>query len=103
MQGLTAAVDELYATGWTTLDGIGCPRHVDGRAYPGAERVRQEFDGAGAEFDVKKVDRYQCYRATWRDTGTGQGGSAVGQSEAEAVVYALARYRREQAAVGTTR
>jgi hypothetical protein len=102
MHGLTAALDELYATGWTTLDGIGCPRHVDGRAYPGPQRARREFDDAGAELDVAKVDTYKCYRATWRDTGTGRSGSAVGQSEAEAVVFALARYRRE-AAVGALR
>lgn len=101
MQGLTAALDELYATGWTSLDGIGCPRHVDGRAYPGPQRVRQEFDAASAELDVAKVDKYKCYKATWRDTGTGQTGSAVGQTEAEAVVFALARYRREAAGVGT--
>jgi len=92
--GLDFAIDQLYATRWSTLDTGDCERHTDGRVYPSIERVRREFDSAGAELTITHVQLFDCYRAEW--TG-GEGGSVVGQSEVEAAVYALAQFRRAAA------
>lgn len=92
---LSFAIDELIGTGWTGLDSAGCGFDTDGRAYPSALRVRQEFSAAGFEFDVARHEQYNCFRATWREAGeTQDAGAVVGHSEAEAAVYALAQLRR---------
>lgn len=92
--GIDFAIDELYATGWTALDTSGCSHHDDGRAYPGPELVTREFEQAGFELSVRHIQLFDCYRAEWRD-GSGRAlGAVVGQTEAEAVVYALSQLRR---------
>ncbi len=98
--GLEFAIDELYATGWTIPAGSSCPRHSDGRAYPGLGSVRGEFEEAGCEFSIRHVQLFDCYRAEWREPGGAGGGAVVGRSEAEAAVYALAQLRRSRVPVG---
>ncbi|MFN0132988.1 MAG: hypothetical protein ACKVW3_10750 [Phycisphaerales bacterium] len=92
--GLDFAIDELYATGWTALDSVGCKHHADGRAFPGVERVGQEFRAAGFGFTIRHVQLFDCYRAEWRDSADVAMGAVVGRSEAEAAVYALSQVRR---------
>ncbi|MCC6660362.1 MAG: hypothetical protein IT437_05700 [Phycisphaerales bacterium] len=96
--GLEIAIDDLYATGWSGLDTTGCLYGIDGRSYPGPERVRQEFQAAGFGFTTRHVQLFNCYRAEWREAGGGAAGAVVGHTEAEAAVYALAQMRRTPAA-----
>lgn len=101
--GLNFAIDELYSTGWAALDSSGCEHHADGRAFPRAARIGQEFRSAGFDLGVRYIQLFDCYRAEWRDS-TGQPcGAVVGQTEEEAAVYALAQMRRQThlAAVGS--
>ncbi|MBX3403580.1 MAG: hypothetical protein KF699_09250 [Phycisphaeraceae bacterium] len=97
--GLNLALDELRATGWSDLDSAGCAYDTDGRAYPTVARVRQEFAAAGFELEIRRIDQYSCYRASWRDNAGADSGAVVGYNEAEAAVYALAQLRRTLAAV----
>lgn len=101
--GLTFALDELLATGWSCLDSTGCAYDTDGRAYPTAARVRQEFAQAGYDLTITPVSRFNCFQAAWREAGapaaTAQ--TVVGCSETEAAVYALAQLRRSLAAALT--
>lgn len=92
--GLEFAVSELYATGWSGLDSSGCLFCSDGRAYPGVERVRQEFADAGFELSSRHMQLFNCYRAEWKDAGGAAAGAVVGRTEAETAVYALAQLRR---------
>lgn len=92
--GLDIAIDELYATGWTTLDSTRCKRHSDGRAYPTVERVRKELESLGVTLTVRHVQLFDCYRAEWSDDQGAMKGSVVGRTEEEAAVYALACARR---------
>jgi hypothetical protein len=96
--GLSFALDELRATGWSGLDSAGCAFDTDGRVYPSAARVRQEFAGAGFDLKIAEVAEYKCYRAEWAEAGGGEAAAVtqavVGHSEAEAAVYALAQLRR---------
>lgn len=94
--GLDFALDELFATGWTSLDTANGPvQHTAGRAHPSVERVKQEFAAAGCPFTIRRVDRFNCYRAEWTNPDGQTTGSVVGHSEAEAAVYALAQLRRQ--------
>jgi hypothetical protein len=92
--GLDFAIDELYATGWTSLDGAGCRHHADGRAYPGLDAVRSQFRDAGFELTLRHVQLFDCYRAEWRDAQGSPAGAVVGRSDAEAAVFALSQLRR---------
>ncbi len=96
--GLDFAIDELMSTGWTALDTTGCQRS-GARPYPTVVRVSDEFRGAGLEFTVRHVQLFDCYRAEWRDPSGQASGAVVGQTEAEAAVYALAQLRRQLATV----
>lgn len=96
--GLDFAIDQLFATGWNTLDTTGCEFRC-GRAYPGLGRVLREFASAGVDLSLRKVDLFDCYRAEWRDASGHALGGVVGQSETEAAVYALAQFRRATQAV----
>ena len=91
--GLDFAIDELYATGWTALDTAGC-YHSNGRAYPGVQSVKVQFREAGFDMAVQHIQLFDCYRAEWRDGSGAPAGAAVGRTEAEAAVYALAQLRR---------
>ncbi len=91
--GLNFAIDELYATGWTALDTSGC-EYLDGRAFPTVERARRDFGELGFSLTIRHVHLFDCYRAEWRDAGGQSAGGVVGQTEAEAAVYALSRLRR---------
>ena len=92
--GLDFAIDELYATGWTSLDSSGCTHHTDGRAYPSVGTVRGTFKSAGFDLTVRHVQLFDCYRAEWRDGSGNAAGAVVGRTEAEAAVYALSQLRR---------
>lgn len=96
--GLEFAIQQLLDTGWTTLDTTGC-EYLRARAYPGLGRIMREFQAAGAELSLRKVDLFDCYRAEWTDASGRPMGGVVGQSEIEAAVYALAQFRRAAAAV----
>jgi hypothetical protein len=92
--GLDFAIDELYATGWTSLDSAGCKHHADGRAYPGLDTVKAQFSEAGFDLTIRHVQLFDCYRAEWRDGAGAASGAVVGRSDAEAAVYALSQLRR---------
>ncbi len=96
--GLDFAIDELMSTGWTALDTSGCQRS-GARPYPTVARVADEFRAAGLDFVVRHVQLFDCYRAEWRDTAGQNSGAVVGQTEAEAAVYALAQLRRQSVPV----
>lgn len=98
--GLDFAIDELYATGWSTLDSTGCAHAPSGRVYPLIERVRAEFAQRGCTLTIRFVQLFDCFRAEWTDAAGAPAGAVVGQSEEEAAVYALAQFRRQRAAVG---
>lgn len=93
--GLDYAIDELYATGWSALDSAGCALHGDGRAFPGMDRVADEFRDAGYELNVRYIQLFDCYRAEWRDASGAPQGGVVGSTASEAAVYALAQLRRK--------
>lgn len=92
--GLNFAIEELYATGWSTLDSTGCAMTTDGRLYPDVDRTRHEFDGGGALLTIRHVEEFECYRAEWSEAAGAALGAVVGQSQQEAAVYALAQWRR---------
>lgn len=93
--GFDFALDELYATGWSDLDSSGCSHHSDGRAYPRADRVIQEFAAAGVQLRIQHIAAYNCYRAEWSDPDSGEPRATVGHCEGEAALYALAQFRRQ--------
>lgn len=95
--GLNFALDELYASGWSTLDSAGC-EFLEGRQYPGVPRVQREFASAGFVLSLRRVELFDCFRAEWRTESGEAAGAVVGQSETEAAVYALAQMRRRLAA-----
>lgn len=97
--GLDFAIDELYATGWSDLDSAGCEHHIDGRSFPGPDRVRREFAEAGFELEVRHVQLFDCYRAEWHDPSGEASGAVVGRTAAEAGVYALSQLRRTRTPV----
>ncbi len=99
--GLDFAIDELYASGWSGLDSTGCEHTPEGRLFPTVTRVQQEFAQSGYELSVRFAQLFDCYRAEWTDSTGAAAGAVVGQSEAEAAVYALAQLRR-QAGVQTS-
>jgi hypothetical protein len=92
--GLDFALDELYATGWSSLDAGGCTYHTDGRSFPTTERIKQEFAAAGFSLKIEHAPTYSCYRASWTTPDGQRSGAVVGHSEAEAAVFALAHLRR---------
>jgi hypothetical protein len=96
--GLDFAIDELYATGWTSLDSSGCKHHSDGRAYPSLDRIQRSFREAGYDLTLRHVQLFDCYRAEWRDGAGNATGAVVGRTEAEAAVYALSQLRRSRLA-----
>lgn len=92
--GLEFAVDQLLATGWSPLDTRACERLDDGRAYPTPERARAEFAECGLTLTVRHIQLFDCFRAEWKDAQGNAAGAVVGQTEAEAAVYALSQMRR---------
>jgi hypothetical protein len=93
--GLDFAIEELYATGWSSLDSAGC-KHHSGRPYPSLDAVKREFASAGLDLSITHIQLFDTFRAEWRDTqGQARGGGVIGKSEAEVAVYALSRLRRE--------
>jgi len=96
--GLEYAIDELYATGWNALDTAGCEHAPDGRLYPGVGRIKTEMAQAGFDLSIRFVDLFDCHRAEWKDSAGAPAGAVVGQSEAEAAVYALSQCRSSLAA-----
>lgn len=96
--GLDFAVEELYGSGWSTLDSTGCTCASDGRLVPGIERIRGEFAAAGFELTIRRVELFDCFRAEWRLPSGQATGAVVGQTDTEAAVYALSQMRRIAAA-----
>ncbi|MEM8835223.1 MAG: hypothetical protein AAGD00_05335 [Planctomycetota bacterium] len=99
--GLPFAIDELYATGWSTLDSAGCEHAPDGRFVPTVERITREFADHGLTLAIRRVELFDCSRAEWSDAAGVPKGGVVGQSEHEAAVYALAQLRRSMAQSGS--
>lgn len=97
--GITFALDELYATGWSPMDTSGCEHAEDGRWFPTPETVGREFAAAGCSLRVTHIQLFDCYRAEWSDDQGRASGAVVGQSEHEATVYALSQLRRALSAV----
>ncbi len=92
--GLDFAIDELMATGWSSMDTTGCEHTPEGRVFPGLLRVQREFANAGHELSIRYVQLFDCHRAEWSDAKGNPAGAVVGGSEQEAAVYALAQFRR---------
>lgn len=99
--GLDVAIDELYASGWSSLDTVGCRHDADGRWYPSVERVRDEVAALGYELTLKHIQLFDCYRAEWNEPDTEPCGAVVGQSESEAAVYALSQMRKMSVTAGS--
>jgi hypothetical protein len=97
--GLDFAIDALYETGWASAEGDRTEQHVDGRPYPAPEVVRGIFAEQGYELTVRHIQLFDCYRAEWRDSAGQAAGAVVGQTAAEAAVYALSQLRRQLVAV----
>lgn len=95
--GLNIALDELRATGWMSLDSAGCSFDSEGRAYPRVDRVSREFAEAGYGLEIKRLPKFNCVQAEWRDAGGTDFGHVVGQTPEEAAVYALAQLRKSEA------
>ncbi|MBX3357035.1 MAG: hypothetical protein KF745_01275 [Phycisphaeraceae bacterium] len=93
--GIDFALDELYATGWSSLDTADCNYNTDGRTFPSLDRVKAEFAGAGLSLTLRRIDKFNCWRAEWSDSSGRVSGGVVGHSEADAAVYALAQMRRQ--------
>jgi hypothetical protein len=93
--GISIALDELLATGWSGMDSTGCSFDDSGRAYPSVQRVRQEFSAAGFELALNHNDKFKVYGAEWREAGSRSvAGSVISSSQEEAAVYALAQMRK---------
>ena len=93
--GIDEAIEQLRETGWSSLDTSGHEYSPTGQLHPSVERVRAAFEEAGRRLEVKRAELFDCYRAEWTATdGGGVEGSVVGQTAAEAAVYALATFRR---------
>ena len=99
--GLDFAIDALYETGWSADDAPACPHHADGRAYPTEQQVRKIFEDQGFDLTVRHIQLFDCYRAEWRDDQGQAVGAVVGQTAAEAAVYALSQLRRHLLSAGT--
>lgn len=95
--GLDYAIEELFASGWSTLDSTGCSCAPDGRLYPAVDRVIAEFRSAGFELAIRRIELFDCCRAEWRLPDGQAVGAVVGQTESEAAVFALAHMRRAAA------
>jgi len=98
--GLDFAIDALYETGWSAEATPECQRHVDGRAYPPEDLVRKAFSNRGYDLTVRHIQLFDCYRAEWRDELGQAAGAVVGQTAAEAAVYALSQLRRQLLSAG---
>lgn len=96
--GIEFAIEELYATGWSALDSVGCEPHGSGRWIPTPERVRREFEQAGYTLSISHAQLFDCYRAAWTDGRGEPVGAVVGASEQEAAIYALSQLRRSLSA-----
>ncbi len=96
--GLDFAVDQLYATGWTTLDTRDCERLPDARPYPTPDRVAHEFKELGHTLHVTRIQLFSCYRASWTDSSGCEVGAVVGHTAEEAAVFALSQIRRNMCA-----
>ncbi len=94
---VTIAIDELYETGWSALDSSGCESGPDGRWYPSAATVAREFEAAGFSLSVTHIQLFDCHRAAWTDESGQPVDAVVGESEAEASIFALSRLRRAMA------
>lgn len=95
--GLDFAVDALYESGWQVTEPKALPRDSSGRPYPSPEEVSREFEAHGLRLAVRHVQLFDCYRAEWSDDAGAAQGAVVGQTAAEAAVYALSRLRRQWA------
>ena len=92
--GIDFAVEQLYATGWSTLESTGCISAADGRLIPSTMRVMQEFEQHGFQLTIRHIATFDCYRAEWQNANGQAVGAVVGQTQDEAAVYALAQMRR---------
>lgn len=101
MSKLDFAIDELEASGWSTLDTTGLRFTPTGRAYPSVERVQREFAARGSQLVIRRMDLFDCFRAEWTNAQGQPAGAVVGQSEEEAAVFALASARRATQPAGT--
>jgi len=99
---LTFALDRLLETGWTASGQPNLEQLPDGRPYPGIAAVRDEFERAGLDLELKHNFMFNCCRATWAPRGERpdpdhaedeRHGTVVGNCENEAAVYALAQWR----------
>lgn len=97
--GLDFAIDELYQSGWSSLNSADCESGADGRWIPTLERVRREFEDAGITLAITHAQLFDCHRATWSEGAGDALGSVVGQTEQEAAIFALAQMRRSVSGV----
>jgi hypothetical protein len=98
---LDYAIDRLYETGWSPMDGE-LEMSNDGRQFPALESIREEFSRAGLQLEIKHNLIFKCHRATWCPRGEridpahaadSSHGTVIGSCEREAAVFALAQLR----------
>lgn len=94
--GLDLVLDELYASGWTATDSNGCQTHSDGRLFPAIPRITREMKTLGFDLNLRHIQLFDCFRAEWSDADTQTPvGAAVGATDVEASIYALAQVRMQ--------
>ncbi len=93
--GIEFAIDELYSSGWSTLDTTGCQFGPDGRVYPGMARIEREFRADGHDIAIAEVPEFGCFCAEWT-ADEEKVGSVVSETAHEAAIFALARHRRQR-------
>jgi hypothetical protein len=84
------AAERLHQTGWQPDDNeIEFTR--DGTPLPSVNAVRRAFARTGHALHLKQNLMFGCYTATWTEQQT-----AIGVTELEAAVMALAQLRESQ-------
>lgn len=84
------AAERLYQTGWAPDDNE-IEFASDGTPLPSVNAVRRAFARAGLTLRLKHTLMFGCYTATWSEDAT-----AIGASELEAAVMALAQLREAE-------
>lgn len=84
------AAERLYQTGWQP-DDSEIAFAPDGTPLPTVDAVRRAFARSGVTLFLKQNLMFGCYAATW-----GDGATAIGATELEAAVMALAQHREAQ-------
>jgi hypothetical protein len=84
------AAERLYQSGWQP-DDSEIDFAPDGTPLPSVNAVRRAFARAGLTLQLKHTLMFGCHTASW-----GDGSTAIGTTELEAAVMALAQLREAE-------